>query len=189
MTGPQMEQPILPKKAGARVVRLEVNQGKGNALRRGIQESAGDILVFIDGDGQDDPAEIPQLLDALAPDVDMVIGSRFLGHFRDGSITPLNRLGTRFIRATLNKLYGTGVTDPIAGFRVIRKDSLTNCNLYADRYDIEVDLLLALVEQGSRIVEVPVNRYPRPHGSTGLSSFRDGTHILWRILSRRVGLN
>jgi glycosyltransferase involved in cell wall biosynthesis len=173
--------------AGARVIRLPVNGGKGRAMRRGINEAVGDILVFLDGDGQDDPTDLPTLLEALTPDVDMVIGSRFLGRFEDGSITTLNRLGTRILTATLNRLFGASVSDPIAGYRVVRKGALSGCRLTAQRYDIEVDILLALLEKGRRVVEIPVARYPRSYGRTDLSSFRDGSLILWRILSRRVG--
>jgi len=173
--------------AGARVIRLDVNRGKGEALRVGIREADGELLAFLDGDGQDDPSEIPMLLEALGPDVDMVIGSRFLGRFEDGSITVLNRFGTRLLTATLNGLYRASVSDPIAGFRVVRKKALDGCRLKAKRYDIEVDILLALLESGGRVVEIPVKRYPRTYGTTDLSSFRDGSRIFWRILSRRVG--
>ena len=76
--------------AGARVIRLDPNQGKGAALRRGIAAAKGDILVFIDGDGQDSPFEIPLLVGAFEPDVDLVLGSRFLGNFRPGAITQKN---------------------------------------------------------------------------------------------------
>lgn len=179
----------IAEKSGARVIRLPVNQGKGNALRLGIDESEGEILVFIDGDGQDDPGEIPMLLDALQPGVDMVIGSRFMGRFQEGAITALNRLGSHCLTATLNGLYGSGITDPFAGFRVLRRASISDCNLSARRYDIEVDVLIALLQRGRHVVEIPVNRYARTYGSTGLSSFRDGTRILWRIVSRRVGLS
>src|SRR5262249_54723469 len=96
----------LAREAGARVGRLEANQGKGCALRRGIAEATGDVLVFLDADGQDDPAEIPLLLEALRDDVAMVIGSRFLGRFGPGAITPVNRAGNRFLTVVLNALFG-----------------------------------------------------------------------------------
>lgn len=171
--------------AGARVVRLPHNRGKGVALQRGIAEARGDVLVFIDGDGQDWPEEIPTLIDALAPEVAMVIGSRFLGRFDDGAITRLNRAGTLFLTGVLNQLFSSRVTDPIAGFRAVRKSALDRCTIRATRYDIEVDVLLALLSNGERVIEVPVRRSPRAHGSTGLSPFVDGTRILARILARR----
>jgi glycosyltransferase involved in cell wall biosynthesis len=174
--------------AGARVCRLDRNRGKGRALRAGIAEARGELLVFLDGDGQDLPEDIPLLLEALDPSVAMVIGSRFLraGQFGEGAITPLNRAGTRMLTGVLNALFGTTVTDPIAGFRAVRRAALEGCTLAAERYDIEVDLLLALLEGGQRVVEVPVRREARAFGTTDLSPFRDGTRILWRILAHRV---
>ena len=77
--------------AGARVLRLSANGGKGAAIRRGLTEVRGAVIVLIDGDGQDDPAEIPRLVEALHPDVDLVVGSRFIGRFEPGAITPVNR--------------------------------------------------------------------------------------------------
>src|SRR5205814_643780 len=83
--------------AGARVVRLPENSGKGAAVRRGLGEVRGEVIVLIDGDGQDDPTEIPRLLEALRPGVDLVIGSRFIGQFEPGAITPFNHWGNRFL--------------------------------------------------------------------------------------------
>lgn len=172
--------------AGANVLRMGRNRGKGVALRRGIAHARGEVLIFLDADGQDDPAQIPNLLDELDSDVDMVIGSRFLGRFARGAITPINRAGTRMLTATMNALFGTRITDPIAGFRVVRARPLAACRLTAVRYDIELDILLALLARGARVVEVPVDRYPRRHGRSDLSSVRDGTRMLLKMLSRRA---
>src|SRR5437867_9257730 len=97
--------------AGARVLKLRANSGKGSAVRRGLREARGDVIVLIDGDGQDDPTEIPCLLEALRPDVDLVVGSRFIGRFEPGAITPVNRWGNRFLTSVINRLFGTRLTD------------------------------------------------------------------------------
>ena len=174
------------ERAGARVIRLPRNRGKGEALRAGIRASTGDVLMFIDADDQDDPAEIPRLLDALAPDVAMVIGSRFLGEFREGSVTPLHHAGNRFLTGAFNLLYGARVTDAQAGFRAIRRSALRIGELKAVRYEIEADLNLQVARGGGRIVEVPVTRSRRPHGRSGFRSFYDGARILARMLAGRI---
>ncbi|MFM7296937.1 MAG: glycosyltransferase family 2 protein [Planctomycetota bacterium] len=76
------------ERAGASVFRMPFNQGKGAALREGFARVVGDVVVLLDGDGQDPPEEIPRLLEALAPEVDLVVGSRVLGRFEEGAITP-----------------------------------------------------------------------------------------------------
>lgn len=176
----------IAEEAGARVLGLFPNRGKGIALRRGAEAARGDVVVFLDADGQDDPEEIPRLLEALEPGVAMVIGSRFLGRFERGAITRSNRIGTVFLTRVLNLLFASHVTDPIAGFRAVWRSQLEQCRLTATRYDIEVDLLLGLLARGERVVEVPVRRSPRRGGRTGLSPIRDGTRILWRIVARRI---
>jgi glycosyltransferase involved in cell wall biosynthesis len=174
--------------AGADVVRLERNQGKGVALQRGINHARGEILLFIDADGQDDPAEIPGLLAAFAPGIDLVLASRFMGNFRPGAITRLNYYGTRFIINTvINAMYRTRVTDPLAGFRAVRARVFETVTIEARGYDIEVDLLLKVVRDGGGVAEVPAQRSARPYGASGLSSIKDGTLIVYRALAIRLG--
>jgi glycosyltransferase involved in cell wall biosynthesis len=171
--------------AGARVIRLAVNEGKGAALQRGIRESTGEFLVFIDGDGQDSPAEIPLLIGAFAPGVDLVLGSRFLGKFRPGAITRLNLAGTHLITWLVKVTFGSRVTDPLAGFRAVRRSIFERIELRATGYDIEVDLLLRVLRAGGRVVEVPASRSARPFGTSDLSSLTDGIRIARRIFQVR----
>lgn len=173
--------------AGARVLQLPANGGKGSALRQGLTQVRSDVIVLIDGDGQDDPAEIPRLLQALEPGVDLVIGSRFIGHFEPGAITPVNRWGNRFLTGVINLLFSTSLTDTQAGFKAFRTDVLPRIELRASRFDIEVDLLLGVLGAGGRVVEIPVRRAPRQHGASRLNSFLDGARILRRIVVRRFG--
>jgi glycosyltransferase involved in cell wall biosynthesis len=183
--GSRDETAIRAEHAGARVIRLPVNGGKGVAIRRGIAEATGDVLLFMDADGQDDPADIPRLLEALVPSVDMVVGSRFLGTFGPRAITTMNRAGNQLLTEIVNVLFGARLTDTQAGFRCVRKRAAARCTLSATRYDIEVDLLLGVLRSGGRVVEVPVRREARAHGRSQLNSFRDGTRILVKILRRR----
>ena len=173
--------------AGARVLRLPANGGKGSAVRHGLIEARGEVIVLIDGDGQDDPTEIPRLLEALRSDVDLVVGSRFIGRFEPGAITPINHWGNRFLTSVINLLFSTALTDTQAGFKALRAATLRRVNLRADRFDIEADLLLGVLRAGGRVVEIPVRRAPRQHGESRLNSLRDGTRILRRIIAIRLG--
>lgn len=176
----------LAEAAGARVVRLTPNRGKGIALRRGLAEARGDVLVLLDADGQDAPEDIPALLAALEDGVTMVVGSRFLGTFEPGAITPLNRAGNRALTGIVNLLFGARLTDTQAGFRAFRRSFLDGLALSAQRYDIEVDLLLSALDRPGRVVEVAVRRSARSYGASDLGSVRDGARILGRILRRRL---
>ncbi len=173
--------------AGARVLRLEKNQGKGHAIRHGLESVRSEVIVLIDGDGQDDASEIPRLLERLRPGIDLVVGSRFLGRFEPGAITPVNEWGNRFLTRVINLLFNVSLTDTQAGFKAVRAALLRDIPLSANRFDIEVDLLLGVLKAGGKIVEVGVSRAPRPHGKSRLNNIIDGSRILRRILSRRFG--
>ncbi len=176
---------VRAERAGARVLRLPSNAGKGVALRTGLDDAHGRELVVLDADGQDDPTEIPRLLDALRTGADLVVGSRFLGHFDAGAIRPIDRVGNRALTSAFNLLYGTALTDSQAGFRALRAELWARLHVTARRYDVETDVLAQAVRAGARVVEVPVTRRPRHEGRTGLSAVRDGTRILGRMLAGR----
>lgn len=174
----------IARDAGARVLSLDGNRGKGVAVRHAIERIDAEVLVFLDADGQDDPSEIPALLDALAS-ADLVLGSRFLGRFERGAIKPIDRFGTRALTLALNVAHRSSVTDPIAGFRAARSDFLRSLDLRAERYDIEIDMVLAALRRGAIVREVPVRREPRRFGHTNLSRVRDGSRMLARIVASR----
>lgn len=174
------------ERAGARVLRAAVNAGKGVAVARAVPQLRGDIVVLLDADGQDDPMEIPSLLEALTSDVSLVIGSRFLGTFRSGAISPLNRAGTAVINGLFNLAFGARVTDTQAGFRALWRRSFDDLEIQARHYDIETDMLCQIVSAGGRVVEVPVTRSPRQGGATDFSRVRDGLRIVRRIVATRL---
>lgn len=172
--------------AGARVIRLPENRGKGEAVRVGAAAAKGAVVVLLDADGQDEPAEIPLLVEALRPGVELVIGSRFLGRFEAGAIRPVDRLGNLALTGLFNVLLGARITDTQAGFRAIRRATLEGLGMRARRYDVETDMLARVLAGGGRVVEVPVTRRARAHGHTDLSRVRDGLRILGTIVRARL---
>lgn len=172
--------------AGARVFRLSRNRGKGGAVRFVAPHLRGDVVVLLDADGQDDPREIPLLVDALTPDVALVIGSRFIGTFQPGAISTVNRYATEVINGLFNLAFGARVTDTQAGFRALRRELLTSLRIRARHYDIETDMLCQIVARGGKVVEVPVTRSPRAAGTTDFSRVRDGLRIVTRIAATRL---
>lgn len=170
--------------AGAFVVSLEPNQGKGRALLRGLLEVQGDWALFIDADGQDDPADIPTLVEAARRGADFVSGSRWMGELQPGSISLPNRLGNRVMTGLLNLRHGARITDSQAGFRLIRRD-LLDADFRSQEYEVETEMLLHALRRGAWVVEVPVTRYPRTGGATDFRRVRNGLRILATILVGR----
>lgn len=172
--------------AGARVIQLSPNGGKGAALRTGIAESTGDWLVFIDADGQDDPDEIPLLLEHAWGDTVMVNGSRFIGTMRSGAISGPNWFGNLFMTGLLDLLFVAPITDSQAGFRAIRGDIARALPLRSVEYEIETEMLAKLLRAGHRVVEVPVTRDKRAAGTTDFRRIRNGLRILGTIVRERI---
>jgi glycosyltransferase involved in cell wall biosynthesis len=177
----------VARRAGARVLRLAANRGKGYAMRVGLRQARFDVLALLDADGQDDPADLPPLLAERPGDGGLVIGSRFLGTFEPHAITHVNAAGNRALTSVINRLYGTRLTDTQAGMRVLDRATLARCQLRAEGFDFETDLLLGVLDAGLPVIEVGVRRRARAAGRSHLSSVPDGMRILGRILRRRFG--
>ena len=172
--------------AGAKVVHLWPNRGKGVALREGIAASTGRWLVFIDGDGQDDPADIGKLLAQALDGVTLVNGSRFMGKLHDGAISGPNYLGNVFMTGVLDLCFGAKVTDSQAGFRVIDGEFARGLRLWARQYEIETEMLAKVLRAGGKVVEVPIDRYERTAGTTDFRRIRNGLRILGTIFIERL---
>jgi hypothetical protein len=125
------------------------------------------------------------MLSAFEPDVDLVLGSRFLGGFQAGAITRLNYAGTKVITGTVNVLFGTHITDPLAGFRAVRSSVFNRVQIEARGYDIEVDVLAARSQLGGRVVEVPAQRCRTLLRSQRPVERLDGLRIFKRIVQIR----
>ncbi len=171
--------------AGARVVRQTPNQGKGRAIIRGIKEATGDVVVFIDGDGQDPPDEIRLLLAGIEKGADLVNGSKFIGQLGEGAISRPNYYGNLFMSWLITSLYGVKTTDSQSGFRAFRLDKLRDMRLEAKEYEIETEMLIQTIKAKWRILEVPVTRNRRAAGSTSFKRVRNGSIILLTILRGR----
>lgn len=143
--------------AGATVLRHAKNRGKGTAVRTGLAHllaAEPTHVLFLDGDGQHDPADIPLLLaPAQRGDADFVVAERtFLKAEMPPARYYANTLGSRIMSA----LIGTPIRDSQSGFRLIRADLLRAVRLTANRYEVETEILIKLARRGARLERVPV---------------------------------
>jgi glycosyltransferase involved in cell wall biosynthesis len=143
--------------AGADVMRLDRNGGKGTAIRAGLSRVfQGDAthVIFMDGDLQHRPEEIPGLLaEAAATGAAMVIGERVFVR----SEMPPSRYWANVIGSwALATLMGVDLTDTQSGFRVVRTDVLARIDLEATGYEFETELVVKLAQRGAHIARVPI---------------------------------
>jgi dolichol-phosphate mannosyltransferase len=139
------------------------NLGQSRSIRSGVQAARGDIIITLDGDGQNDPADIPKLLAALVPDVAMVSGVR-VKRQDTASRRLASRLGNRFRSALL----GDGATDTGCGLKAFRRSVF----LDLPYFDHLHRFLIALVQrEGWKVTYVPVNHRPRLTGTSKYTNF------------------
>jgi glycosyltransferase involved in cell wall biosynthesis len=141
--------------AGARVVREPV-RGYGTACRAGIRAATeAEIFVFCDGDGSDDPREMPAVLQPLLDQkADLVIGART--PCEEGAMTPQQRYGNHLILSLVSLLYGLKLTD-LGPFRAITAKALWNLKMEHRTYGWPVEMIVKAARKGYRITEVPTS--------------------------------
>ena len=173
---------------GALVLR-ESRRGYGSACLRALREGqAADLIVFMDGDGSDDPAEIESLLRILVQDhVDLVIGSRVLGGAEPGALTPLQRFGSVLSCFLIRSLWGVRYTD-LGPFRAIRRDALERLEMADPDFGWTIEMQVKAAQRGLRTAEIPVRRAVRKAGESKVSgtiigSYRAGTRILGYVFA------
>ena len=156
----------IARAAGATVIVLPENRGKAHALFTGldaVRTLDPDIVVLIDADGQNNPAEIPVLIAPITRnEADLVIGSRFLGTTSD--IPAYRKIGQKTLDYTTNLHTEYEGTDSQSGFRALSKKALNYFNFISEGYNIESDMISHFMQKGLVIVEVPISvRYDVPN--------------------------
>jgi glycosyltransferase involved in cell wall biosynthesis len=147
---------LAAKDARVRVIRLSRNFGKSAAMVAGYKESSGDILINLDADLQDDPAEIPKLVAKITEGYDFVIGWRAVRH--DGVD---KTLPSRIFNYVVTRSSGVPLHDFNCGFKVYRREVLEDIPLYSDMHRF-IPVLAA--KRGFRVTEVAVTHHPRHAG-------------------------
>ena len=164
--------------AGAEVYSHPYNIGNGAAIKSGIRAASGDILVFMDADGQHKPEDVARLLE-LFPEYDMVVGARsFSGQ-------------ASFGRAIGNKVYnwlGSYVAkfpihDLTSGFRAVKTD-IAHGFLYLlpNTYSYPTTLTLGVLRSGRSLKYIPIQARSRKRGTSGIKLFRDGVRFFMIII-------
>lgn len=152
--GSSDETPDVARKHGAKVISYRENRGKGYALKRGIAESRGNILVFLDGDGQHNPVEIPKLAaPIIAGKVDIVIGARSSKIRGRG---PIRRLTNRISVLVVWFICGRKYCDVLSGFRAVNRSVFSKIALSEDGFQTELELLIKSSRGKLRILDVPI---------------------------------
>jgi glycosyltransferase involved in cell wall biosynthesis len=159
-----------------------VNQGKGAAIRRGIEEARGDIVLIQDADLEYDPEDYPKLVQPIIDGhADAVFGSRFEGYPRRVMLF-WHRMGNTFLTFLSNATTNLDLTDMETCYKVFRRDVIQSIKLNSNRFGIEPEITAKLAKRGYRIFEVPIAYYGRDYWEGKKINWKDGFSALWTIL-------
>ncbi|MDR0520479.1 MAG: glycosyltransferase family 2 protein [Planctomycetaceae bacterium] len=171
----------MARRAGAVVCR-EINQGKGNVVRRMFNDIEADIYVMADGDETYDPAAAPGLISKLVEEnLDMVVGSRVetdVKAYRSG-----HRFGNRMLTGLVKYLFGYGFEDILSGYRVMSRRFVKSFPIHSGGFEIETEMSVHALQLQLPVAEVPTKYGARPEESPSkLRTYRDGFRILFTII-------
>lgn len=167
----------VARDAGARVISHPYNIGNGAAIKTGIRAASGDILVFMDGDGQHDPQDITRLLDHF-PEYDMVVGER--------SVSDQASIFRAFGNSVYNKLASYVAKFPVldltSGFRAVKSHIARNfLYMLPNTYSSPTTLTLGTLRSGWSVKYVPISAKERKQGNSNISLFKDGVRFFMII--------
>lgn len=182
---------ILKRMKGIRLITHEKNLGKGGAVKTGIRQSSGDIVIIQDADLEYDPKYYDQLLSPiLSGKAEVVYGTRLKNYplkISGMKRTPLilHYLGNRFLSFVTNVLYGSVITDMETGYKVFKKEVLHGITISSRGFDLEPEITAKILKKDLKIYEVPIKVKPRGYDEGKKITWVDGIQALWTLIKYR----
>jgi glycosyltransferase involved in cell wall biosynthesis len=167
-----------------KVVLHAANQGKGAAIRTGLEHVTGDLVIIQDADLEYDPEDWPKLLaPVLSGKARVVYGSRFTGERRN--MLYLHWLGNRFLSFVTNVLYNTTLSDMETCYKLFDAEVIRGLTIRSSRFDFEPEITAKVLRRKIRIYEVPISYAGREFHEGKKITWRDGFVALWALVKYR----
>ncbi len=167
----------IAKHAGANVYSHPYNIGNGAAVKSGIRVASGDILVFMDGDGQHKPEDIAKLLQYIS-DFDMVVGERSIR----GQASLDRAMGNKIYNRFASYVAKFPVKDLTSGFRAVKAKVANDfVHMLPNTYSYPSTLTLGVLRSGWSIKYLPIKVDKRKEGNSNVNMFRDGVRFFMII--------
>jgi len=160
------------------------NMGKGRAIRTGLNNATGDVVIIQDADLEYDPQDYPKLIEPiLSGRAKVVYGSRLFGKGKKSYWSFY--LGGRLLSFLANLLYNAGITDEPTCYKAFRADVIKSIDLKCRRFEFCPEVTAKVRKKGYKIFEVPINYEPRSIKDGKKISWRDGLEAIWTLVRYR----
>jgi glycosyltransferase involved in cell wall biosynthesis len=168
-----------------RVISHPTNQGKGAAIRTGLEFASGDLILIQDADLEYDPDDWPKLLAPIMKGkATVVYGSRFTGERRN--MLFLHWVGNRFLSLVTNVLYNTTISDMETCYKLFDRKAIEGLTIESNRFDFEPEITAKVIRRGHRIYEVPISYAGREFDEGKKITWKDGFGAIWALVKYRV---
>lgn len=166
-----------------RILYHDVNQGKGAAIRTGIMNATGEIVIIQDADLEYDPNEYSLLVEPILENkADVVFGSRFMGGGAHRVLYFWHRLGNGFLTMISNMFTNLDLSDMETCYKVFRREIIQGITIKENRFGFEPEITAKVAKMGCRIYEVGISYYGRTYAEGKKIGWRDGFRALYCIV-------